>query len=431
MFRWADLSVMLAMVLSPLPSRRCPVALVSAGARVRGRVDSRALSASSSGSPLTPTLSRRGRGGSWLVASSLLLIASTCFAQNKFPNLGRPATPAEIRAWDIDVRPDFKGLPAGSGSVSKGQDVWESKCESCHGAFGESNEYFTPIIGHTKPDDIKTGHVAALRGETVPQRTTLMKLSQLSTLWDYINRAMPWNAPKSLSTDEVYAVTAYILNLGNIVPADFVLSDKNIAATQNKLPNRNGKTLAHALWNVKDKPDVQGSNCTTNCTNEAKITSRLPDYARNAHGNLADQNRIIGAIRGANTTLAAVDPLSRERMSELAQVGAGVGVRVPTGLVQVALANSPASTDTGQRPDTLKLAQKHACTACHGVSNKILGPSFVDISKKYGTASAATLATKIKAGGSGVWGSVAMPAQAHVPDADIRAIAEWLAAGKF
>ena len=360
-------------------------------------------------------------GGSRAVALSLLALVS--MSVNAQPqNLGRPATPAEIRAWDIDVRPDFKGLPAGSGSVSKGQEVWEAKCESCHGAFGETNEYFTPIIGHTKPDDVKTGRVAALRAETVPQRTSLMKLSQLSTLWDYINRAMPWNAPKSLSTDDVYAVTAYILNLGNIVPADFVLSDKNIAETQKKLPNRNGTTTAHALWNVKDKPDVQGANCVTNCVREVMITSRLPDYARNAHGNLAEQNRVFGATRGADTRACASN---REEPcgSGFTAMSSATGNRGGT---------APTTPTTALvTADALKLAQKHTCTACHGVVNKILGPSFTDIHQKYGPDSAATLIAKIKAGGSGVWGSVPMPAQAHVPDADLRAIAEWLASGKF
>ncbi len=367
-------------------------------------------------------LPRCGRGGRTLVSLTLLSLTTSAIAQPKFQNLGRPATAAEIRAWDIDVRPDFKGLPAGSGSVSRGQDVWEAKCESCHGAFGESNEYFTPIVGHTKPGDMVTGRVAALRAETVPQRTSLMKLSQLSTLWDYINRAMPWNVPKSLSTDEVYAVTAYILNLGNIVPADFVLSDKNIAETQKKLPNRNGTTTAHAMWNVKDKPDTQGVNCVTNCAREVRITSRLPDYARNAHGNLAEQNRIVGAVRGADTRACASSPD--------APCGSG------------STATSSARANRGEtapaRPATMPvtaeastLAQKHACTACHGVKTKILGPSFTDIHKKYGPDSAAALAAKIKAGGSGVWGSVPMPAQAHVSDAEIRAMAEWLAAGKF
>jgi cytochrome c len=104
---------------------------------------------------------------------------------------------------------------------------------------------------------------------------------------------------------------------------------------------------------------------------------------------------------------------------------------VSANAIPVASVHPPLSIDTSQTPDPLKLAQKHTCTACHGVTNKILGPSFTDIYKKYGANSAATLAAKIKAGGSGVWGSVPMPAQAHVPDADIRAIADWLARGAF
>src|SRR5215470_13480337 len=128
----------------------------------------------------------------------LLLLLATPVSADLFPGVGRTATPAEIAAWDIDVRPDFKGLPPGSGSVAKGQQVWESKCASCHGTFGESNEVFAPIVGGTTAEDIRTGRVKALvTGDTA--RTTLMKLPTISTLWDYINRAMPWTAPKSLS----------------------------------------------------------------------------------------------------------------------------------------------------------------------------------------------------------------------------------------
>ena len=154
-----------------------------------------------------------------------------------FQNVGRAATVQEVKAWDIDVRPDFKGLPAGQGSVKQGEALWDAQCQSCHGHFGESAEFFTPIAGGTTADDVKTGRTKSLQlGSNQPQRTTLMKLSTLSTLWDYINRAMPWTTPKSLSPDLVYAATAYILNLGNIVPADFVLSDKNIATVQAMLP---------------------------------------------------------------------------------------------------------------------------------------------------------------------------------------------------
>src|SRR4030081_899838 len=80
----------------------------------------------------------------------------------QFPGVGRPATPSEIAAWDIDVRPDFKGLPPGSGSVERGQKIWDDKCASCHGTFGESNEVFTPLVGGTTADDVKRGRVKAL-----------------------------------------------------------------------------------------------------------------------------------------------------------------------------------------------------------------------------------------------------------------------------
>ncbi len=117
--------------------------------------------------------------------------------------IGRAATPAEVKAWDIDVRAHFKGLPPGAGPVAQGQDVWEARCASCHGVFGESNEVFTQLIGGMTKDDIAAGRVASLTATGVPHRTTLMKLSKVSTLWDYIHRAMPWDAPKSLTVNEV------------------------------------------------------------------------------------------------------------------------------------------------------------------------------------------------------------------------------------
>ncbi len=347
-------------------------------------------------------------------AISALTIAAFSVAAAPI-NLGRTATPAEIKAWDIDVRPDFAGLPNGSGTVARGQEIWESKCENCHGAFGESNEVFTPIIGYTTKDDIRTGHVAALRSSTVPQRTTLMKLSELSVLWDYINRAMPWNAPKSLSTDEVYAVVAYILNLGGVVPNDYVLSDKNMQATQNLLPNRNGKTRDHGLWELGAKPDVQGSACMTNCAPKVVISSRLPDFARNAHGDIATQNRQLGGVRGIDTLHPA--PTAFVTLAARASSKAPVVAPAATG------AKDPA-----------KLAAQHACLACHGISAKVVGPSFLDVHKKYAAQKADAvklLTVRIKSGGSGAWGAIPMPAQDHVAEADIRAIAEWIAEGKF
>lgn len=349
-----------------------------------------------------------------LLAAALLVAAGSTHAAD-FPGIGRAATPAEIAAWDIDVRPDFRGLPRGAGSVAKGQDVWETKCASCHGIFGDSNEVFNPIVGGTTAEDIKTGRVARLLDASFPGRTTLMKVSTVSTLWDYINRAMPWTAPKSLSTEEVYAVTAYILNMGGIVPDDFTLSDRNIAEVQQRLPNRNGMTTAHAMWPGKEfggtpKPDVQAKACMKDCETEPKVASFLPEFARNAHGNLAEQNRLVGPQRGADTT--------RPAPATLQQAAAAVA----------AAPAAPAATR--QPPAALALLQKNACVGCHSLDAKLVGPSFKDIAQRYqGRADAsAYLAGKVRSGGSGVWGAIPMPAQT-LPEADVKAIAEWLAAG--
>ncbi|MEY4014820.1 MAG: hypothetical protein RLZZ290_1684 [Pseudomonadota bacterium] len=240
---------------------------------------------------------------SFVVVASLLAISAVQAAPvSKYSGIGRTATTAEVKAWDIDVRPDFKGLPAGSGSVAKGQDVWEAQCASCHGVFGESGEVFTPIVGGTTAEDMKSGKVANLKRLDYPQRTTLMKVATVSTLWDYINRAMPWTSPKSLSTEEVYSVVAYILHMGDILPANFVLSDKNIAEVQAKMPNRNGMNTNHGLWDLKGKPDVKNVACMKDCKKEVNITSFLPGSAVDSHGNLIEQNRPIGPTRGLDTS---------------------------------------------------------------------------------------------------------------------------------
>jgi len=232
----------------------------------------------------------------------LALASGGAFAADPYPGIGRAATPKELQAWDIDVRPDFKGLPKGSGSVAQGQGVWEAKCASCHGVFGESNEVFTPLVGGTTKQDIETGRVKSLVSGGHPHRTTLMRASRLSTLWDYVHRAMPWNAPKSLAPDEVYGVLAYLLNLGEIVPDDFTLSDRNIAETERRLPNRHGKVFFRDLWEVAGKGDVANPACMRDCPVEGQLAASLPDAARNANGNIAEQVRPFGPARGTDTS---------------------------------------------------------------------------------------------------------------------------------
>ncbi|WP_376964556.1 c-type cytochrome [Azospirillum sp. A26] len=315
-----------------------------------------------------------------------------------FANVGRPATPAEVKAWDIDVGPDFAGLPKGSGTVSRGMEIWEQKCASCHGTFGESNSVFNPLVGGTTAEDITSGHVAALKRTDFPARTTFMKVATVSTLYDYIRRAMPWNAPKSLSDEDVYAVLAYLLNLAEIVPDDYTLTDATIRDVQKRMPNRDGMTTAHALWpgpdfpGVATKADTANAVCMTNCKPKAELASQLPEHARGAHGNIAEQNRIIGPVRGQRTgpdTAAAAAP-------------------------------SPA----------LALAEQSGCLSCHAVDTRVVGPSYSEIAARYrGKNNADALVSKVKAGGEGAWGAVPMPPQDDLSIDDAKTLVAWILSG--
>jgi cytochrome c len=365
-------------------------------------------------------MSRFTKSGTLATATAFtlaVLVSGSVFAQSKTPltGIGRTATPAEIKAWDIDVRPDFKGLPPGAGSVAKGQDVWEAKCASCHGVFGESTEVFTPIVGGTTKKDIETGRVANLSRLDFPQRTTMMKVATVSTLWDYINRAMPWTNPKTMTTEEVYAVVAYILNLAEVVPENFVLSDKNIAEVQKRMPNRNGMTEKHGLWDVKGKPDVNNTLCMKDCPTSLKVSSSLPDSARDAHGNLMDQHRPIGPARAIDTSKPGAAPGPSSVAPAAAVVAAAPAV-----------ATKPAAGPSGA-----DIAKRNNCTACHAPAAKMVGPSWADISKKYkGDAKApAMLAQKVKNGGVGTWGPIPMPANPGLKDNELTAVVQWVLDG--
>ena len=367
----------------------------------------------------------RFRNAALMVA--LLAVAGIAAAQSsKYPGVGRDATTKEVAAWDIDVRPDFKGLPPGSGSVAKGQDVWEGKCAHCHGIFADSGEVFSPIVGvgGISKEDIKTGHVAKLLDKNYPGRTTFMKVATLSTIWDYINRAMPWTAPKTLTHDEVYAVTAYLLNLAGIVPDNFTLSDKNIADVQKLMPNRNGMDREHNMWPGREfskvtKSDTANVACMKDCVPEPKVASFLPDYARNAHGNLAEQNRLVGAQHGADTTKP--EPKTPEAAAE--------AVKSSVAATAKAEAKPAAKAAAGgvDNKAALALLSKYSCTACHAIDHKGVGPSFQEVGKKH-AGKVDYLAGKIKSGGSGVWGPIPMPAQS-LSEAEAKTIATWLAAG--
>ena len=148
-------------------------------------------------------------------------------ATPKKVGLGREAHPDEVKAWDTDIRPDGEGLPPGKGSVKQGEELYQAQCASCHGEFGESAGRW-PVLA---------GGRGSLKNEG-PEKTVGSFWPFASTTFDYIRRAMPYGNARSLSDDEVYAITAYILNLNDVVKDDFVLSKENFGTV--KLPNGEG-----------------------------------------------------------------------------------------------------------------------------------------------------------------------------------------------
>lgn len=301
-------------------------------------------------------------------------IASVADAAPRY-GFGKPASKEEIAGWNIDVRPDGTGLPLGRGTVAQGQEIYDAKCASCHGTFGESNDYMALAGG--------VGTLAS--GQ--PIRTTGSKLNYATTLWDYINRAMPFQNPQTLSPDEVYALTAYVLNLNDILPVDAALDQVSILAVP--MPNRDGFTSAHGLGSRTGTPDTKNVVCMHDCAPPPKLSSEIPEYARDTHGNLADQMRDLRSQR-------------------------------PAAVVASAKPREPA-----------ELAKSSGCLACHGVSNRIVGPGLQEIRARYAKEGGAEtrLAARVKQGSSGTWGSVPMPAHPQLADQDIRTLIRWILAG--
>lgn len=160
-----------------------------------------------------------------LFAAPLVAIAFTASAADA-PDLGRVASPEEVSQRDLIIAPDGENLPEGSGSVAEGAMVYAEKCAACHGANGNDG----PMDRlHGGEGTIGTGN---------PVRTVSSYWPYATTLFDYVRRAMPANAPQSLTDDEVYAVTAYVLSLGGIVDDDAVMDAETLP--QVEMPNRDG-----------------------------------------------------------------------------------------------------------------------------------------------------------------------------------------------
>lgn len=154
----------------------------------------------------------------------LALAAGPAGAAPPSPNLGRPATPAEVAGWDIDIPPDGSGLPPGSGTPAQGALVYRQKCQACHGESGAGG-----------PNDRLVGGQGTLAGSS-PVRTIGSYWPYATTLFDYIRRAMPYPQPQSLSDAEVYALSAYLLHLNGLIGAEEVMDATTLP--QVRMPNR-------------------------------------------------------------------------------------------------------------------------------------------------------------------------------------------------
>jgi cytochrome c len=165
----------------------------------------------------------------FLVAAApavLLALASPTFAQQS-PNLGKPISAEDLASWDISIGPDGAGLPAGSGTVKQGEAVFAAKCQACHGEKGAG-----------RPNDRLVGGQGSLPGDKPPVKTVGSYWPYATTLFDYIRRAMPFNESKSLTSDEVYGVVAYLLNLNGVIPESETMNAQSLPKVA--MPNRDG-----------------------------------------------------------------------------------------------------------------------------------------------------------------------------------------------
>lgn len=159
---------------------------------------------------------------------------------------GTPISEADIAPWNIDIRtPDGKGLPAGRGTVAEGKSVYDAKCLVCHGAEAKGGSVYGSMVGGI--GSFKTNSRVVTPGSMYPYAPIL---------FDYIRRSMPMDRPQSLTANEIYAVSAYLLNLNGLIPADAVMDANSLPKVQ--MPNRNG-------FIADDRPDTKAVRCMTNC----------------------------------------------------------------------------------------------------------------------------------------------------------------------
>lgn len=196
----------------------------------------------------------RSRARDLCVAAAAALAAAGCAQMHHAASTpakpavgyGKPITEADIAPWNIDIRtPDGRGLPPGSGTVAQGKAIYDTQCVACHGADAKGGAVYGTMVGGV--GSFTTNARVLTPGSMYPYAPIL---------FDYIRRTMPMDRPLSLTPNQVYALSAYLLNLNGLVPANAVMDANTLPAVQ--MPNRNG-------FIVDDRPDAKAVRCMTGC----------------------------------------------------------------------------------------------------------------------------------------------------------------------
>ena len=201
------------------------------------------------------------------IAACVLFVATGAGNVNAAEKLGigRPVSAEEIKGWDIDVRPDGLGLPGGKGTPAQGEEIFQSQCASCHGEFGEGRDRW-PVLA---------GGIGTLTHDR-PEKTVGSYWPYASTVFDYIKRAMPFGNAQSLSNDELYAVTAYVLHLNDIIPdLKFELNRETLPKI--KMPNVD--QFYDDDREVAEKQFWRAKPCMQNCKKETVVLNRAQTLA--------------------------------------------------------------------------------------------------------------------------------------------------------
>ena len=221
-----------------------------------------------------------------------ILATTPIFADSKL-GLGRTALPSEITAWDVDILPDGRGLPVGNGDAIVGEETFANKCASCHGDFAEGVGNWPALAGgfDTLADED-------------PVKTVGSYWPYLSTLWDYINRSMPFGGAQTLTSDEVYSIVAYILYSNDLIEDDFVLNEKNFQ--EFNMYNSNGFIIDDRK--ISEYPNWSKEPCMENCKKSTTITKRASIIDVTPGENSSEVEIKQSALSSNEQNTASIDP---------------------------------------------------------------------------------------------------------------------------